>query len=756
MAGNTEHILATIAAVARSVASEKKPIMEEIELLHPSRTVVNPRLAKAAGLDLDVYFQWNNYIQSGTMTKKVVIRANRPAQVSFEGTLRVTLANARAALARRKLERESLHTEVETLREQIAQLASSRKIKDIQSCEEKQKELKVLSDKLSLADEEVRMFTPMLKKPEGDTHVHLPKALPPQDGIAISMRVPVGEGNNPRFPSADMKKFMTSLWGKPDVFLESPEGSVLDSGKPKPLPEPITTLLVAMRPQDRLAQASIDALAWWYVILTYNHSRPQAKRVALHRSLWFAKYAPVSSPTRPTPSTSGSAGGAPDIGGVVGAAPNLAAMQEMAYFQELCVWAAHGLYAFDSWHSAGADTAKHCEGFPLEARPVDDPLKDMGPGPKYFANLVAYGTASHPSQFTRADALAMRARWSEVPRTNSTGVKAILSSVTAQLGKLKPSAPPVVTSMLEVPDSPNHIIDVKGTRFEAIPEIDSIPEGKMLACLRKGSSVYVSHAEARMEKAADKRSLSLPPPEKASPVASTSRKGKERDPAERPEQKKKTPDASKDETVGAQDVLDTLNPAKVVNPPRSQQLTDEQRSRVRKALKLLEDLVPPAQWEAMDSQAKAAAAKKRSIPHWATAFVLSDPAALRVLEDGEVKSAKEAASWKKAKGPKTSPQSEITHKWLKLREKYKGEALVSNPVTPKEKQFFKEYTDLKKSVGESAALPVPKERTRARSPSPNRGRSAQRNATSSSSSDDTLDQMMKLLTLKMMRDMTSR
>jgi hypothetical protein len=753
MAGNTEHIQATIAAVARSVASEKKPIMEEYELLHPSRTVVNPRLAQKAGMDLDVYFQWNNYIRSGTLAKKVVVRPSRVAQVSFEGTLRVTLATAKAAHATRKLERATLLDGVVALREQIEALSSSRKIKDIESSELKQKELEVLTGTLERADQQLSIYASMLKKPEHETHVYLPKAVPPQDGITISMRVPV-DGANPRFPPADMKQFMARLWGSPDLFLVAPEAAVSDAGKPKPLPVADADQLIAMRPQDRLAQASSEVVAWWYVILTHNHSSTLAKRTALPRALWFAKYAPASSPTRKAPGAQTAKPVLPDLGTPPSGAAQLAALPPTQFFQQAAFWATIGLWAFGGWHQGGADST-HGEKFPEKPATTAAEFNSLDTGAQFIMNAFAKSQGKKNGLgICRKDIMGARASWSEIPSNSSDGVRTGVAAFAAHLGALTPP-PAAASSYLEVPEPPRHIIEVKGSKFEAIPEFDSIPEGKMLACLRQGTSVYISHAETQMERAADKRSLSLPPPEKTSPVASTSNKGKGRDPAERPEKKKST-EAGSSEKVGAQDVLDTLNPAKVVNPPRSAQLTDEQRTQIRLGLKLLDDIVPPAEWEVMDSKSKTAAVKRRAIPHWASALVLSDPDALRAIKDGEVKTAKEAAMWSKARAPKTSPQSEVTQKWLKLREKFKGESLWSNPATPKEKQFLKEFTDLKKSVGESASLPVPKERGRNRSPSPQRGRSAQRSATPSTSAGDPFDNMIKLMTLQMLRGMTPR
>jgi hypothetical protein len=176
-----------------------------------------------------------------------------------------------------------------------------------------------------------------------------------------------------------------------------------------------------------------------------------------------------------------------------------------------------------------------------------------------------------------------------------------------------------------------------------------------------------------------------------------------------------------------------VNPLRAKGTPRSALLTDEQKSRLRKALEIKEpEPLDPQLWQTMSAKAKTAYRKATAIPHWATSAVIDNEENLSLIE-AKVLTADNPKA-KLPKGPsskKTKDVKDVAGAWAELKKRYSGTGLYSNPKTKKEKSLKSGYDSLKSEFGNHPCLPKPKLR-------PQRGGTTQPGLQSSNQGLDSL------------------
>jgi hypothetical protein len=170
------------------------------------------------------------------------------------------------------------------------------------------------------------------------------------------------------------------------------------------------------------------------------------------------------------------------------------------------------------------------------------------------------------------------------------------------------------------------------------------------------------------------------------------------------------------------------NPLHVKGEPKSKALSDDQRKALRTFFKLKEGLVPPEEWAALDASGRSAAMKERSIPRWASEAVLRSPSNLQLIIEGKLTVENANSVARSPKGGKTKNSSAALEAWQQLKSDFKGTALLKSPHTTKEKAFRKRFDQLVADYGQQPCFPKLRERPdqQGRSDSRSRGRAPAR------------------------------
>jgi hypothetical protein len=170
------------------------------------------------------------------------------------------------------------------------------------------------------------------------------------------------------------------------------------------------------------------------------------------------------------------------------------------------------------------------------------------------------------------------------------------------------------------------------------------------------------------------------------------------------------------------------NPLHVKGEPKSKALSDDQRKTLRSFFKLKEGLVPPEEWAALDSSGRSAAMKERSIPRWASEAVLRSPANLQLILEGKLTKENANSVARSPRAAKTKNSSAALEAWQQLKSDFKGTALLKSPQSTKEKAFRKRFDQLVADYGQQPCFPKLRERPdqQGRSNSITRGRAPAR------------------------------
>jgi hypothetical protein len=158
----------------------------------------------------------------------------------------------------------------------------------------------------------------------------------------------------------------------------------------------------------------------------------------------------------------------------------------------------------------------------------------------------------------------------------------------------------------------------------------------------------------------------------------------------------------------------------------------------------------PSELEGLDAKAKAALLKRSQLPKWAVAAALADRVNIGSICSGELTLEKFQAGLFSRKSKKAT-QDKIVTEWTAIKAKFDGVSLLEKPKSPKEKEFLKEYTLLKKRHGDHPCLPKPKKASGGGSgrqsprPSQNQGRSQPSESSSLLEMMKTMAEIMKAL-----------
>jgi hypothetical protein len=179
------------------------------------------------------------------------------------------------------------------------------------------------------------------------------------------------------------------------------------------------------------------------------------------------------------------------------------------------------------------------------------------------------------------------------------------------------------------------------------------------------------------------------------------------------EEGKSSPGPSKGPVVGsppAKSPVASTNPLNVKGEAKSKALSDGERVALRKFFNLREGIIPSADWSRMDNRARALAMKERSIPRWATAAVLKNPANLPLILEGKLVK-DNLAEAELGRTIKVEPgSSQALEAWQALKADFKGTTLFREPVTSKEKAFSKRFSQLVADYGQQPCFPKLRER----------------------------------------------
>jgi len=208
------------------------------------------------------------------------------------------------------------------------------------------------------------------------------------------------------------------------------------------------------------------------------------------------------------------------------------------------------------------------------------------------------------------------------------------------------------------------------------------------------------------------------------------------------------------------DPLDKSRPIRVKGVPRSNDLTDEQRKRLRAYFKLDEKRVDPATWKTLAAKKDAASKKQmskmrmeQSIPKWAVAAVRRDPANLKKIEDGLLTKEKSSSS------PQTKATgTDCASEWKKVKDRFKTVGLYSNPQTGPEKALRKAFDSLKERFPGNPSLPKLRQKPGGGDKKNSKKSDSEPKSSSSSSNkrdkdNDDFDKLIKLMMARMMKDM---
>jgi len=715
MSGNSDHIVQSIAAVDRSVASEKKPTEMEISVPFPNRTVVNPKWGPGSGNSVEMLYTINNILlrASGDNVDRVTIRQGRGPVLNYEEGLRVTVANAKAAQGTLALNVSSAENALKTKRDRLSEVSASKGLKEIQEAQTLEKDIREYEIRLSEARSHLAVVAKMLNHLEpGLTHCRLPVVKSSQQGVTLVS--PLGDEVKKTIAgNKGVKEFLAKNALKTSLFITAPPEAWDDKArKPNKLPSNIVDALMKHNDiAERSKAVKEEELAWYEMVVSYNKSCPSSKRISLPKELWFRKYGgPKKAPKSPKP---------PAL-----PLPKIASPESQRT---------------DVLFGEESNLVQTCINLVQSVMPL---LKVVDNEPHYKEvhdrfkswNAKVHGLEQHGSLQEAVNYVEeILSRKVDIPAQVRDNYDVLATHASPGEGEV--TTPPM-------PDEKDKILQIKGTSMEWVqyPHM-AIPDGSVLGMVKRSGYCYYTQEPITLPEGLDSKSAKQELPPQPEPGSSKQNKNQAQ-PSKKGKEKAEVPPKTTGITA---DDLNKENPANVKGAPSAPKLSEEERARIRKGLKIPPAMTPD-DWNLLDDQAKKAAAKQRSIPKWATRLIIDHPNALSELEAGKILNAKMAKEKYKSAVPKQAAQAKATEGWLKLREKFGKEPLYSNPVTPKGKQFLKEFNDLKKKLGESPAFPTPRERKRSASVDNDRRRT-------SDASSDPFSSMMKIWMMKMMSEM---
>jgi hypothetical protein len=654
--------------------------------------------------------KWTCFMQSCTgATQKVVLRTSKLASVNFTGTP-ILASDLAGAISLLRNELSQLDFQLEKLKPPPQ--PSTGKFSALREIQEDEKSLKKVAPVQSARDSvqaALDLAIRMEVETVGDDY-RSPVISASRGGVIIITPVPREKSGVAIYPSSEMKEFLLSRLDKGNPFLDLPESRW---SKDRKCPTALTNSVISSLTKaktwvEKFSGAVPSEIANWWAIIGYNSARPSGSRIPLPKVLEPPAYGPSYGPQMGHPGKS-KQGASREPQAQLPRRPVIDRTSALAGLRAL-------LNLYKSFKKLATYQEAYREG-------------DLDLGVLTWARLllpkeeaVALSGLDHLSSLQLDNEIAGLGEILYAVGTPAAGGDEVLQSLAALEAKLG--------NAVQVPDGyceygALHVpadapaITVKGTTFEGIHDLYSLPEGVTLGATRVGPSLYVTQREVTIPTGLDnpKPDPKVPPPipprniysplsvsEPRAPAAPTpgpSRKGKERETA----------------VVEGKDILSAINPAKVEGiPPSRPGLPEEIRSAAREQLKLPDPLTPE-QWIALSKEDKKKESSKRALPRWAVRVLLADPKLLgRLGKDIDASNAHEFYAKKDSKGKETAEpsqlltQRETVERWSQLKEKFSGTDLVSNPTTPRGKAFLKEFQKLKKLAGDSKALPPLRER----------------------------------------------
>jgi hypothetical protein len=205
----------------------------------------------------------------------------------------------------------------------------------------------------------------------------------------------------------------------------------------------------------------------------------------------------------------------------------------------------------------------------------------------------------------------------------------------------------------------------------------------------------------------------------------------------------------------SKDPIEQENPLRARGVPRSNQLSEEDRTALRKFFGI------PERTEMKDFKSLPKAERKKirksqSLPPWAIAVVIRDRKYLKQILDKKLD--KDGAMSVLRTAP-SNEKSSCSQEWVKLKSRFEKVSLLQNPRTGQQKAFRKAYDALAKKYPNNPALPKPRkgEGAKGEGTGDQKGKSkgqGQKPEAILTSADDSIKKLMNLMMIKMVADMS--